>query len=319
MSVLSRVSCIFREMRHRLLPWAALALLAAFCAAVITGVALVRRQSSSPAALLGRLPSQGAVIASIDFRALRRSGALDVLAGSKVTQEPEYRSFVYQTGFDYLNDLDSASVAFHSTGIYFVLSGRFQWKTLKEYTVNGGGTCHNTLCRIEGSAPDRMISYFPLRPDVMALAVSSDGYAATGMQGRKAPFQLDIPREPLWLLIPVAALRSNTSLPSGARAFVRVLERAETVLFAAGPDGKRWTVRLDATCRDARDAAALVTRLRDTTAQLRDLIAREGQTPNPSDLSGVLTAGAFEQRDLHVLGRWLIEREFFESLTRGTL
>jgi hypothetical protein len=306
-------------MRHRLLPWAVLALLAAFCAAVITGVALVRKRSSSPAALLGRLPSQGAVIVSIDFRVLRHSGFLSLLAGSKVTQEPEYRSFVYQTGFEYLNDLDSALIAFRPTGTYFLLSGRFHWNTLKEYTVNNGGKCHNTLCKIEGSAPDRMISYFPLRPDVMALAVGSDDSAAIAMQGSKAPFKLDIPSEPLWLLIPVAALRGNTSLPPGARAFVRVLEGAETVLFAAAPDGKRLTVRLDATCRDARSAAALVTQLRDITAQLRDLIAREGQTPNPSDLSGVLTAGAFEQRDLHALGRWVIQSEFFESLTRGAL
>jgi hypothetical protein len=306
-------------MRHRLLPWAVLALLAALCVAVVAGIALTRMRSGSPAALLGRLPSQGAVIVSVDFRSLRRSGALAVLAGSKMTQEPEYRAFVYQTGFEYLNDLDSALIAFRPNGTYFLLGGRFQWKTLKEYTVNNGGTCHNTLCRIQGSGPDRMISYFPLRPDVMALAVSGDASAATGMQGSKPPFKFDVPREPVWVLLPVATLKSNASLPPGARPFVRVLEGADSVLLAAGPDGKRWTVRLDATCHDARSAAALVTQLRDIAAQLRGLIAREGQTPNPSDLSGVLTAGAFEQRDAHALGRWIIEPEFLESLSRGTL
>lgn len=306
-------------MRHRLLPWAALALLAGICTAVIAGLALIRLRSNSPAALLGRLPSEDAIIASIDFLALRRARALGFLAGSGVTQEPEYRAFVYQTGFEYLNDLDSAFISYQPSGTYFLLSGRFQWKTLKEYTVNNGGKCHNTLCRIQGSAPERMISYFPLRPDVMALAVSSDGYAATAMQSRKEPPKLDIPREPLWVLIPMAALRRDTRLPAGARAFVRVLEGAESVLLAAGPDDKRWTVRLDARCRNARAAAALVTQLRDITAQLRDLIAREGQTPNPGDLSGVLTAGAFEQRDVHALGRWVIAREFFDSLTRGSL
>jgi hypothetical protein len=319
MRILSRVSCIFKRMRHRLAPWGALALLAAVCAVVLGVVALVRLHSTSPAALVGRLPSQDSIILAIDFKALRRAGALGLLSSPKVTQEEEYRSFVYQTGFEYLDDLDSAYVAFRPSGTYFLLTGRFQWRTLTDYTVNHGGACHNTLCRVEGSAPDRMISFFPLRPDLLALAVSSDPYAATQMQGRKKSFTGEVPPEPLWVLVPVAALRNRTNLPAGARAFVRVLEGAETVLFAAGPDGKHWTVRLDAACRDARTAGALVTELRDITAQLRDLIAREGQTPNPADLSGVLTAGAFEQKDTHALGRWQIEREFLESLSRGSL
>jgi hypothetical protein len=76
---------------------------------------------------------------------------------------------------------------------------------------------------------------------------------------------------------------------------------------------------MDAACRSAADARALVTELRDTTARLRDLIARENQTPNANDLSGVLAAGAFELKDAHVLGRWPIERSFLESLAGGAL
>jgi hypothetical protein len=293
--------------------------LAAICAGVIGVVALVRVNRNSTASLLSRLPADGAVVVSIDFRALRKAGVLGLLSSSKVMQEPEYRAFVDQTGFDYLNDLDSALISFHSTGTYFLLRGKFDWKNLRDYTVQQGGTCYNTICKVNGSTPDRKISYFPLQTNMMALAVSRDDSAVIQLQTRRKPKAFDIPDDPVWSLIPVGVLKNSAAVPAGTRTFARALEGADAVVFSAAPEGGRIGVRMDATCRTAADARALAAQLTDATALLRNLIARENKTPNQRDLSGVLAAGAFELRELHVLGRWPVDRAFLESLSGSAL
>jgi hypothetical protein len=304
---------------YRLPPWLVLVCLVAICGGVITGIALYQIKRTSNAALFSRLPAADAVVVYVDFRALRNAGVLGVLGSSRVMQEPEYRTFVDQTRFDYLNDLDAAFVSFHPRGTYFLLRGRFDWKNLKEYTVGQGGSCHNTLCRVAGSAPDRKISYFPLQPNVMALAVSRDDSAATELQASRSEPKITMPEDPVWSLIPIHAIKNGAHVPAGTRAFARALEGADAVVLSAAPEGGRIGLKMDAACRSAADARALVAGLRDTTARLRDLIARENQTPNANDLSGVLAAGAFELKDAHVLGRWPIERSFLESLAGGAL
>jgi hypothetical protein len=293
--------------------------LAAICAAVIGGVAVLRLNRASTASLFARLPADDAVVVYIDFHALRNAGVLRLLGASRMLQEPEYRSFIEQTGFDYLNDLDSALVSFHSSGTYFLLRGRFDWKNLAEYTVNQGGSCYNTLCKINGSTPERKISYFPLQPGIMALAVSQDDSAVTRLEERRPRRKIEIPAEPVWSLIPAGAIRDNANGPAGTRAFARALEGSDAVLFAAGLEGQGILLRMDAACRTHAAASALTGQLREVTARLRDLLARENQAPNASDLSGVLAAGAFEQKELHVLGRWPVERAFLQNLAGGAL
>ncbi len=278
------------------------------------GVVLYRSWSVSQSALLRRLPSDGAVIVSIDFGELRRAGVLRIFGGSKVTEEPEYRAFVQQTGFDYLNDLDRALISFHPSGTYFLLRGRFDWKALEQYAVREGGNCRDSFCRVAGSVAARRISFFALRKNVMALAVGADASAAVRLR-TVGPRLAEIPGDPVWSLIPITALKQNGSMPAGATALAQALDGARNVVLAATPEGARVAVRLDATCGSAAQATALATRLRDITAHLRDAMA----TPDPKDLSGVLAAGAFEQKDVHVLGRWPVEREFLESLAGGAL
>jgi hypothetical protein len=296
-----------------------LACLAVVCATVIGGVAAFRLRSSSTASLFARLPADNAVVLYIDFHALRNAGVLRLLGGGRMLQEPEYRNFVDQTGFDYLNDLDSALVSFHSSGTYLLLRGRFDWKNLAEYTVHQGGSCYNTLCKINGSVPERKISYFPLQPGIMALAVSPDDSAVTQLQERKAQNRFEVPAEPVWSLIPSAAIRDNAGAPVGIRAFARALDGADILLLSAAPEGQRIALRMDAVCRTSAAATALAGQIREVTARLRELLARENQVPNPGDLSGVLAAGAFEQKERHVLGRWPLERAFLQNLAGGAL
>ena len=89
-----------------------------------------------------------------------------------------------------MNDLDSALVSFPRTGgSYFLVSGRFDWKSLRTYVTREHGQCVNSLCRVVGSVPDRHISFLPLRRDLMAMAVSTDQYAVNDLASpRPGPY-----------------------------------------------------------------------------------------------------------------------------------
>jgi hypothetical protein len=241
-----------------------------------------------------------------------------MLSTSAVEQDPEYRDFVKETGFDYSRDLDAALVAFTPTGKYFLVRGRFDWSLLRTHLQKQGGVCRNAFCRVGGSVPERKISYFPIDRSVMGLAVSPDEWAATQLQVQRE-HRLELPHEPVWAVFRGSALAESGSLPSGSVAFARALAGAERVVLAATPqqDGVELIMRVS--CASGDQARELVARLREITATLRDLIRREGQMPNPRDLSGVLTNGSFNSEGALVEGRWPLPKPFLESLAGGSL
>jgi hypothetical protein len=101
------------------------------------------------------------------------------------------------------------------------------------------------------------------------------------------------PASPVWLSVPVAMLRSGENLPAGTRMFAHSLSEAESVTLAFAPEGQRMAAKLDVLCRNEIDAADAALELTRVTGVLRQMIARENQSPNPADLSGVLAAGSF--------------------------
>ena len=107
------------------------------------------------------------------------------------------------------------------------------------------------------------------------------------------------------------------TLPAGTRVFASGMERAETVTLAFAPEGHGLAARLDVRCREERDAADLASQLTHTTSLLRETMAGEHRKPNPADLSGVLTAGAFRNEGRRVLGYWPIERAFVQNVLGG--
>lgn len=304
-------------MRRSFSPWFLLLLVVALCAAVLSGVALLRARRNTPARLIERLPDKSSAIIFVDFAALRRAGIMSLFDGSEVTQEAEYRAFVEGTGFDYTRDLDSAFIAFAPEGRYLLVRGRFDWRLLKDYVEAQGGRCRNAFCRVEGSTPERQISYFPVERDLMALAVSPDSWAASQMQIRR-PRQMELPNNPVWAVFTGSALADSDRLPAGSRAFIRALDGAERMVLAAD-QSKSGEIELSmrVSCRTGEQASALTARLKETTAMLQDLLRKEGQAPNPRDLSGVLTNGAFEQNGNNVIGRWPVPKAFLESLAGG--
>jgi hypothetical protein len=306
--------------RYRLHPWLLLLALVAVCAAVVGVMAFLRyRATSTTADLIQRLPPGDAVVLYVDFDALRKTGLAELLDNSKTPEEPEYQAFVAQSGFDYRVDLDSALVAFRPDGTFLLMRGRFDWKTISGYVRNQGGACYNAFCRVGGSAPERNISFFPLRTGVMAMAVSKDDWAATALTKRHDGPSLEASHQPVWLSVPGSRLKDAADFPAGTRQFVRAIENAEKIVLSLGQRENRYEAVLDVTSRSAEDASLLLTHLDGITSFLKKMVAEEHKQANPGDLSGVLTSGVFERQGRRVIGRWPLERVFLESLASGSL
>lgn len=285
----------------------------------VGGAAWYRVRALGPAALLKRLPRSGALILYVDFAALRRAGILGAMQAPAATEDPDYRDFVRRTDFNYGRDLDAALAAFTAGGRFVLVRGRFDWSRLRSYAQSEQGECRDSLCRMQGSTADRHISFLPLQSNLMALAISPDDLAAVRMRESVEGSMPEIPDAPVWLSIPPELLRSaDLPLPQGAQPFASSLEHAESLVLSLAPDGKQVAARLNVRCRTSQDAAELTTELSKATALLRNMIEQEHHAPNPGDLSGVLSSGAFLAADARVMGYWRIEPAFFESLLSDT-
>jgi hypothetical protein len=295
--------------------WAALVLLVTVVAALT--VFWYRSRPMPLAVQLQHLPQQDAVVVYIDFHRLRQAGILHLLDSSKGQEDSEYRDFAGKIGLNWQTDLDSALLALAPSGKYMLITGRFDWPRLRTYVRNAGGACFDQACRLSGSTPERRISFFPLRENLMALAVSTDEWAVRNLQGSVPAPVAELPDAPVWVKIPGAALRSGENLPDGTRMFARSIAQADFATLALAAEGPSIAAKLDVHCADAQAAAEIAGELSRATAVLRDLIAREHQQPNPADLSGLLAAGNFWSQGPRVYGRWPIQRSLLESLLGG--
>ncbi|MGH9664989.1 MAG: hypothetical protein ACRD9L_11245, partial [Bryobacteraceae bacterium] len=277
------------------------------------------RRITTPEAMVACLPPRDATLVYVDVCALRRAGILDLLAGSKATEDLEYKSFVQATGFDYRRDLDSVAAAFAPDGTYLVVKGRFDWKNLNRYAQAQGGRCINGFCATPGSAPERRGSFYALKPNTMALAFGRDEFAAGIITSRGRQPGDPLPQQPIWVSVPGAALRRATDLPAGTHSFATALASADKIVFSAGPEQDHLQVQMTVNCATPDAAAQLGLRLDNVTDLLRKMVTRENQTPNTSDLSGVLAAGTFQTIGSTVFGRWPVERAFLDSLAEGSL
>jgi hypothetical protein len=285
---------------------------------VAAAVTVVLLKTSDSIPVLSRLPSENAAVLSVDFAALRTGGVFDLLSGPVVEVEPEYKTFVEKTAFDYRRDLDHAYIAFPTDGVYFLAQGRFDWKRLEAYAREQGGGCSSGgLCRMPGSLPTRKISFFMLRSNLLALAVSPDESAAAKMNDRaRNPRLIAAPKQPLWLSLPGSALKKSDAFPTGTQLFAKAMQDADSATFSIAPQGRALEAQLEVVCRSASEAGVLAAQFQKMTSVLREILAQERQKPNPADLSGVLTAGVFQQLDTRVVGRWPIERAFLDNLTK---
>lgn len=265
----------------------------------------------TPASLLARLPTADATAVSIDFRALRAGGILKLLSAAGGT-ESDYTNFVKNTGFDYQRDLDSAMAAFSPSGTYFLVRGRFDWNKLADYARANQGSCDGDFCRMPGSTPERRISFFPLKKDLMALAVSTDDRAAERLKKANPQRPIAIPSQPVWLSASSSALARSSSLQTGPRMFAATLAKANEVLITLGPKDSDYEIRLEAGFATDRDAEVAASQLTSLTHLLHDFAGRKSE-----DLAALLGSGSFQHSGPKVTGYWPVRKQFLESLAGG--
>jgi hypothetical protein len=276
------------------------------------------RGAAPPPNLVSYLPANNASVIYIDVNAMRRSGILNLVAGSKAVEEADYQQFVNETKFDYRQDLDAIAAAFKDGKVYFALRGRFHWKNLKDYAARQGGSCHGDFCVVAGSQPNRRISFYPLKHDVLAMAIGPDDFAAYQVASQSVKLELTPPQEPVWALIPAGVLGKMDSLPAAAKSYIPALQGAEQIIFSIGADSSsQLQLGLQVTCKDATAASALLTQFESTTNALRQVLSKGNRKPDPADLSGVLVAGTFHRTERQVYGAWPIPKAFLDAITGG--
>lgn len=289
------------------------------CIAAVIGAYYYRSHAdTTPSSLISYLPRDSGAVAYLDVDALRRSGFLGMIAGSKSVEDSDYRQFVAGTRFDYRKDLDSVAISIQGSDKFFALHGRFDWAALANYVRQHGGACTGHFCRIGGSRPERQISFYRLRSNVMALAVSADRDAASRIGSHNQKFEDQIPPQPVWVALPGAVLRDSKSLPEGTRAFAAALQNADTLLFTLGGQNGRLLLDADVTCHDSAAAIGLYAQLQAATGALKDWLDHEHRKANAEDVTGVLTAGTFRREDRRVFGEWPVPRAFLEAVTGGS-
>ena len=297
--------------------WLLILSIVALCGLILGGVIWYRSRALSAVAMLKRLPSADSVVVYADFRKLKDAGLLELLNAGKVTADPEYRSFVQSTAFDWEQDLDAAMVSFAPKGNYLLVRGHFDWKTLRKYVEGSGGHCNNSFCKVAGSSPSRRISYFPMQSNLMAMGVSDDDSAALRLNTVEPGTPPEIPGAPLWLMIPPSVVKSGRSLPAGTQMYARSLERAQAVTLALASENGQFAAKLTVRCATAAEAATMAADLSKITALLHDMIEREHHQPDPDNLSGFLTSGVFRADGANVSGYWPVSRALLTNLFAG--
>ncbi len=302
-------------MRLRLQPWQLAVLVVALSFGLIAVVRWRKNSVTYDAAhMISALPFERATLFYADVDALRKAGILDLVAGSKAGEEPDYRKFVEQTGFDYRRDLDSVAAAFVSNASYFTIHGRFQWKQLAAYALAQGGECRYTICSLPGSSLDRNISFYPLQPDVLALAVSSDANGVSMIAPSVALKLTPLAPEPVWIAAPAAVLTKPGALPESVQALLGPVARAEKITLAAGPQGGQAQLRLLVLCKSPEDAESVAHELSSATETLRSAVPQDRPASGQPDWAGLLRGGTFSRSGADVTAIWPLERSFLEAL-----
>ena len=268
--------------------------------------------------MIACLPRSGNVTVYLDIRALRASGILDMVAGSRTAEELEYQQFVEGTGFDYRRDVEALAASFSGRNAWLVLRGNFNWKKIDSYVAAQGGACRNTVCRIT-TANHRFISLVPLRNNLMAIAFAGDNSAVLDITPRRSAEGAEEPDKPIWISVAGPTLRDVSVVPTGAQSFVSPLESAENIVLSAGAEGDQTKLDLNVLCASESSASDLLVKLEGATNMLRKMLEREKQEPNRADLSGLLTGGTFRREQRRVYGSWPLYREFLASLASGAV
>lgn len=268
------------------------------------------------AELSAALPDKPGATLFVDAALARRAGLLQRLSAPPESQEADYRAFVEATGFDFTRDLDRLMVRFgQDGGVWIAAAGRFDAHKLARYAQVLGGRCVRGLCTVQGSTPERQISWLDPVSGLLLMAVSPDPLAAAlGGSGRASSYPM--PSSPVWLHVPAAQLRAAEGLPPGTSALLSALNGARDAMFSATADAQGLTVTLEASFATGDGAQSSVTRLAGATGMLRKLLAREKVNRGDTGLAGVLASGEFRAEGPTVRGTWRASASWLSQLAR---
>jgi hypothetical protein len=271
------------------------------------------------ARLVQCLPADRSLHVYMNVGLLRSANILELLAGSQGAEEPEYKKFVEQTGFDYRKDLDAVAAGFRDGDEYFAAQGRFNWNKLADYARAQKGSCQDRQCSMPANQPGKTISFTLLRNDVLALAVARDAQAVRVVFPGFWKEPPKIPAAAVWVSAPPYIFADARNLPAGMGPFRSQLEKARNTVFTLGPapDQKAFELKMQVECTAADDAAKMAAQFSSVTDLLKKMLAREKLAPASGDLTAVLVSGRFEAQQDKVTGTWPIERKFIESLVSG--
>ncbi len=299
-------------------PWISFILLAAVIFGAAVGIDYYRhRLVRSDRDLFSFLPQTNATVFFVNVDTLRRAGILRLLAGAATAKDSDYSAFVRETHFDYTKDINAIAGSADAAQVCLLIRGRFDWTLLRGYARKHGGRCKNRFCETPSSTTGRWASFFPLQPDVMALAISGNRVAARVLRDRHEITRA-VPQEPLWVSLSQAVLKNTTALPTAIRIFAISLQSADSVVLSLGPASPpgeaEFQLQLKAECANAITAQSMRNQLELETKFLKLAFARQHTPPNGSDLGTLLTQGSFRASGNKVFGNWPISKELLNSL-----
>lgn len=270
--------------------------------------------------LMQSLPVNGAVKLYVDIAKLRAGGALDLIAGKKAVEDPEYRAFAEQIGLDYRTDLDAIAVSFVNGGVYAAARGRFNWKKLDDYARSQQGRCVGQVCTMPASQPNKNTSFYPLNDHVLAIAVS-DAPEGVRMIAAGQSKGLSVPPAFVWISAPGPSFQNPPALIPGTRSFLTPLADSQEASFGVQPRdfGKsdELEIRMDVLSKSADAATQLAGNLTSVTLELRHMLSLDKLTPPKSSLTSLLVSGHFEAHESRVTGTWPLDLEVIQALASG--
>jgi hypothetical protein len=268
--------------------------------------------------LFALLPEGGQTKFFTDVKLLRRAGMLKLLDGAKIQHDPDYESFVRETGFNYTSDLDILAGAAQNQQLFLLLQGRFHWGQLRQYASNHGGTCAGDLCKVPNNKNGRWVGFLPIQSDVLALAIGIDPNLVNQLKPFGRKFNMPLPPQPVWVSLSESLLKDPIDLPLPLRVFAISLQSAHPVVVsldaAAEGTGSAFKLQLDADCETEAAAKTIRSQWEIQTKMLKLELTREHHQPSPADLTGLLTAGSFQIVNRRFIGIWPVRMELLQTL-----
>jgi len=306
----------------KLRPWQfVLFLLLAAAAAVVAVFEFSRSSPETPGELVAILPHQDSMVFFINAGLLRDAGVLGEFAGPQAGEEQDYQNFIAQSHFDYQRDLDRVAGTFNRGEVFLVIEGRFDWVRLREYAKKHGGGCDN-ICWLPASTPGRWISFLPISPRIMGLAVSANQravYSFGPVGTHRRPKAEEVPAGLVWLVVPKAVLRNPPELPPSAQGFVSALGDAESlaISLAVSPgNGGTMELHLDAVFDSSAKANQIRSQLENATELVKRTTADRRVEGDSALLAALLASGRFTATGGHVNGSWTARPELLNAILR---